>query len=1463
MAEEDEILEETPEVDDEAPEEEKPQARGGSPTARAIRFFQSRGLSKEDAAAFVWNLTQESGKNLQTNMIHDNGTGYGIAGFRDPVPGVGRRSNLFRFAGTKQPDLEQQLAFMWHELNGPENAALRKVLAAQTPEAKAQAAISYFRPAAIYAASRARNAGQVRALINSDPGAMPDPDVIARYQNLPEIPQGGRAPTRITVRPQNAQQEAPDEMVPLEQPPVQPPSSQVAMQVPLGQPAQQLEPIKPPEAEDTTLQQLLALQAPAQSPTPPHIPEELMPPTVNNPGLAYEMGEMQYPTEMPLLPVPASLESSPNEIAAARIARAARPEKGRLEQNATWLAESGILPSLVTAPFSAPLAAALGLIGASPTGIGVSATALPIPAPAKLAALATGMGLDTFGADATAAPRRSKEKLTPEQIKLNRQEAATKKKAAQQAKVAPLAEEYVKSFGDLNRGAEHWWLPAAVMGVATGVALAVPKISKMVTSNSVPRLRTVADAMPNTVSIVRNTDIARSADDALAGPMSILHRSFAPAQAVKEVEALGIQTNAAAHDLINTAAAFGKVKTATHDYVSAVSLNDAMKADSPAVRQALLYQSQKETLLNRARTMQPTEWATYGPPRTPEGHLVGDLNQLLKDLVQADPRVTQAVKDYQHLNKALWNYERGGGTYATINKTEYEDLTKRNRTFIPYDKNTPLLEQNPYQIMLEQMHQKMRSRMHNEMVGRFVNTANQSPLLKNGEQMFTPASPRDISLNERLKPRVLSYKVNGLPTHVTTDEFLAGALERDPMLLSGGLMERTRRGFEMVTTGKYAGWFADTSAIRQWDQAKTTTPVGFKSPSLLGMGYAVPQQSLARMSKYFSEKLHDGWLENILGKTNVDNLGDLLARQYDRSRLAMMQKAGGYEGNAFSYHEQAAQLASMRSAIPRWYDATVGNLIKDIHNSANFNFIARNEGRATVEELIDKGRALTGDPRVRGRIYRNNGTPLTTSGTNYGGLKLAQDYGRIMDFGRHNVPWTNIIQQSMKRTAQSYWQNPGRFVANTYKWSVAPTAAAYMTALGMGKDPNGQSYVDYMLYGRSDLDRIANLYIPKWGAPAHEGWRIPRSQERSVAGPLTEIALDAIVRGMKVPPKVGETTAAMLAGAPYFGSLSEVTRLAAPYYGFAGSAPMPPVANLVLGSQGMNPAFSMLEQSYLRRQEAFSEHPQLPAFMEAMIRAVGSGIADIAGTSAAAYVQSDAGNVAGDLWEALKAGGDRYVQKSVMGRNLTPSQQVPSRYSPINNEYYKRRKEISDLTRFFKSGDSAPEGRGSNTGEVYRQQVMGDKIPLPMVGATPNEPTNPLYKEFMSRLMTTFNKSAVVDAKMQATGAMGFPDMLNHYSRADAHARAVSQVMPSSYTSWRSQMEDPAYATTRDYIKKHGVDPSDPKAVQGFWERERQTAMRKILFVIDKVEDDLSKEAGRPIKLKDLHPYVGGTPTQY
>lgn len=121
-------------------------AAGATPAQRdAIAILTRNGVSAPAAAGIVGNLVQESGRNLDTAAIGDNGTAFGMGQWR-----LSRRAALERFAavrGTAPTDFETQLLFLVDELKTTESAAGQRVLSAQTAGQAADAMISYFRPA--------------------------------------------------------------------------------------------------------------------------------------------------------------------------------------------------------------------------------------------------------------------------------------------------------------------------------------------------------------------------------------------------------------------------------------------------------------------------------------------------------------------------------------------------------------------------------------------------------------------------------------------------------------------------------------------------------------------------------------------------------------------------------------------------------------------------------------------------------------------------------------------------------------------------------------------------------------------------------------------------------------------------------------------------------------------------------------------------------------------------------------------------------------------------------------------------------------------------------------------------------------------------------------------------------------------------------------------------------------------
>lgn len=120
-------------------------AKGGAgatgSAAAGIKFFINKGWTPEQAAGIVGNLQAESGADLKTDALGDNGQAYGIAQWHPP------RQRDFRKAMGKDivgSSLQDQLAFVDWELNNTESNAGRQLKSAKTAEEAAWTMDEYY-----------------------------------------------------------------------------------------------------------------------------------------------------------------------------------------------------------------------------------------------------------------------------------------------------------------------------------------------------------------------------------------------------------------------------------------------------------------------------------------------------------------------------------------------------------------------------------------------------------------------------------------------------------------------------------------------------------------------------------------------------------------------------------------------------------------------------------------------------------------------------------------------------------------------------------------------------------------------------------------------------------------------------------------------------------------------------------------------------------------------------------------------------------------------------------------------------------------------------------------------------------------------------------------------------------------------------------------------------------------------
>lgn len=117
-------------------------ASGGPSGREMYAHLIDKGASPNEAQFLTSSAISESG--LNPGAVHDNGTGYGMFGHRDPSPGQGRKTDLFNFAGTKTPDWKQQSEFALKELRASPQSKL--VNDAKTPEDLTRAQVHFLRP---------------------------------------------------------------------------------------------------------------------------------------------------------------------------------------------------------------------------------------------------------------------------------------------------------------------------------------------------------------------------------------------------------------------------------------------------------------------------------------------------------------------------------------------------------------------------------------------------------------------------------------------------------------------------------------------------------------------------------------------------------------------------------------------------------------------------------------------------------------------------------------------------------------------------------------------------------------------------------------------------------------------------------------------------------------------------------------------------------------------------------------------------------------------------------------------------------------------------------------------------------------------------------------------------------------------------------------------------------------------
>ena len=113
-------------------------AKGGQmkKARQAVDYFVNKGLTREQAAGLVGNLMRESGMNIAAT--NPNSGAYGLSQWLGS-----RKTRLFRRYGY-HPTFEQQLDYIWDELNTSHKRGLQMLRASKTVDDAARNAFGYY-----------------------------------------------------------------------------------------------------------------------------------------------------------------------------------------------------------------------------------------------------------------------------------------------------------------------------------------------------------------------------------------------------------------------------------------------------------------------------------------------------------------------------------------------------------------------------------------------------------------------------------------------------------------------------------------------------------------------------------------------------------------------------------------------------------------------------------------------------------------------------------------------------------------------------------------------------------------------------------------------------------------------------------------------------------------------------------------------------------------------------------------------------------------------------------------------------------------------------------------------------------------------------------------------------------------------------------------------------------------------